>query len=700
MMSAICEWSSSNHRTSHALLVFISASALSVFCIRSYGYLLYPFYIVLYLWLVVYILLFSVLVHWQRNTAKPLLSSLQSMLPLFFGTVLVRLLFLGTDQVISLDPLWYLDFGKFMAMGSLPYLDFYFPYPPIFAYVIYPIALLFPSPDAFRILASILDGLIVIVLFKIVSHLADARWASVVAFAYAFLPLSIIESGWNGHFEPLANFFMLVAILLMMKKHYRLASVSAVLGAAVKIYPIFVLPVILLQAPKLRERAVSTVLAIAAGILSFAPVLILDALRSHSSLPAASSQGGSFSGIIGGVLEALLNVGSVYSYTGIFVVVFVCIGTIFIILSANGERRMPYTGDFRRGGFVLGAIFIATGLIAGVFPFTSMTNQFNWQFPWDIAMIRGLTTCIWGVVVVIIVYKTKAIYSSFHGHAPVLAVFLTAIVVLLSAFMRVVFFGWYLLWSLPLFLLVPRRYLAVMAVLGLVLLYPNYTDQYFTGLGFDETKSWEQPLNSLDAWQTSVYSGPSADVPNITFGVTVMNEFTRFWANLSSLSSQSMPANLTIIFHAHYRFEYDLGTIFRTKIRTSWDPTFGRMSEISLSFDGLDLSSQHTSGTIIPRSGLFTNLTETSWTYSFSSEMGSYTNGVVKNITLSMYPLTKGYYFYDVDAFYTLEGNIHHPLDFLIVPLLVALPLLSCVVLFREVEDYEKQTSISTQDGP
>ncbi|MEE9353523.1 MAG: hypothetical protein V3U94_03790, partial [Candidatus Thorarchaeota archaeon] len=172
-----------------ALLNILMAIAM-----RIVGSSMYPFFILIYVWIAVYAIFLSLILRRNRIAANPIIRKGVSLALLVVLTILVRLVFIGQTELISLDSVWYLDFGKFIQMDMMPYADFYFPYPPVFGYFIVVISNLAPSVDSFRILAALLDGAVLIVLWKIADRHAGPKWASFVALAYSLLPISIIES--------------------------------------------------------------------------------------------------------------------------------------------------------------------------------------------------------------------------------------------------------------------------------------------------------------------------------------------------------------------------------------------------------------------------------------------------------------------------------------------------------------------------
>ena len=95
-------------------------------------------------------------------------------------------------------------------------------------------------------------------------------------FAYALLPISIIESGWNAHFEPLANLLMLISLLLFLRKKHPASGAALGLGAATKVYPGLLFPIFLFQIKGWRNRIEYTVAAIVSALLTIIPFTLIS----------------------------------------------------------------------------------------------------------------------------------------------------------------------------------------------------------------------------------------------------------------------------------------------------------------------------------------------------------------------------------------------------------------------------------------
>ena len=227
--------------------LFVSLILLNVlmpFLMRLYGSQMYFFYFIVYTWIGLYALFLAALVRKHRLGNYRLIDTRAVLIVAAVLTVLTRFAFLGMSEQISLDALWYLDFGTFMKMGMVPYSGFYFPYPPAFAYVIMAVAFLLPSIDSFRVIMTIADTGVGLILYKLAQKFIGKHWGESTFLIYALLPIAVIESGWSGHFEAIVNLLMLAAIWFMLVKRPLLTGLFVGLAAATKIYPALLFPVL------------------------------------------------------------------------------------------------------------------------------------------------------------------------------------------------------------------------------------------------------------------------------------------------------------------------------------------------------------------------------------------------------------------------------------------------------------------------
>ena len=185
---------------------------------------------------------------------------------IIFFALLYRLLLVSTHPVLSSDMYRYIWDGRVQAHGINPYL--YAPgdealgnlrdqaiYPHMNRHAsptIYPAGaqMLFlalnrlgiKSISAFKGAVVLFDMGSVLVLITMLVSLGLARERVLV---YAWHPLVIFELAGSGHLEGFMVFFVLLSLLLLMRKRM-LASISSLaLAASLKLYPAIILPAVL-----------------------------------------------------------------------------------------------------------------------------------------------------------------------------------------------------------------------------------------------------------------------------------------------------------------------------------------------------------------------------------------------------------------------------------------------------------------------
>ncbi len=209
--------------------------------------------------------------------------SVYALYVILFFTLLFRLLLISTQPVLSSDIYRYIWDGRVQAHGINPY-----QYPPgdealgklrdeaIWPHMnrhrsptIYPAGaqMLFhalnrlgiESTSAFKGAVVLFDMGSVLVLMMILASLGLARERVLI---YAWHPLVIYELGCGGHLEGFMLFFVLLSLLLLVKKR-TFASISGLaLAASMKLYPAILLPAVL------REKKIR-------GCLLFSMIFVL-----------------------------------------------------------------------------------------------------------------------------------------------------------------------------------------------------------------------------------------------------------------------------------------------------------------------------------------------------------------------------------------------------------------------------------------
>ena len=679
---------------------FIIANLLMTVIIRILGSQMYPFFVAYYVWVPVYTCLIGALLYRERLKER---SQLEGGYPILFVVVLtiaVRLIFIGQTEIISLDPLWYLDFGKFMQMGLMPYSEFYYPYPPVFAYFIFIIVWLAPSVDSFRVLAALMDAGVVITIWSLARRLVGPSWSGIAAMMYALFPISVIESGWNGHFEPIANLFMLTSLWCLLEGRHRVSGMLLGLGAATKFYPLALFPLFIFYLKEGKQRLEFLLVTVVSIAITFVPLSIAGLITGNGTIPDGSSSFGSPLRLFSSLFSFLSNPNETVVILNMLVIGGVVVGTVLTVRQFLRGNAESYWHEYQWTSLVLGITLIFAGVGAGVYPLTQASRLVYWRYPVDIGIVRGLSAVAIGLMVV------REAYKSWKGPEPraisldSLLILVSATILLLLAMSRDVFYGWYILWSLPLFLLVRNKRLMLTVVLCLLLVYPSYTHDNFATLGFQEQRIWSDDFESVEGWVCLVnVSNSGLDPGQISAGVEGDGQSGRFWINTTSVDNVTLLRNVTASFTKAVSFVFEPTTEFATRITCSWDPTFGQVLDLSLTYEGTDSHGRPANGSIIPRSGLFTNLTHMLWRYAFWTESSDSGGGNVDNLTFTIYPAKIGEYWYIVDFLYTVYAGPLDPMYFLFTPILVAISLAAYIPLERESANWAAPAAKKTETG-
>ncbi len=667
--------------------VLVTLNVLMAVILRLIGSQMYGFFITVYMWAGLYALFLYSMLRWQRLRGVPLINTQTRLALIVLLTCAIRLPFLWLEEYISLDPLWYTDFGKFMMRGSIPYFEFYFPYPPVFAYLILLIAHISLTVDAFRVLAITLDAGVLLLLWSIARRLSGESHASIVACAYALLPVSVIESGWNGHFEPLANLFLLISIWAMLQQRGVLAGTSLGLAAATKVYPVLLFPMILVSLYSLREKIKFIVSMSGAAIATGLPIVLLYLSESGSSTGGESATRMNPSALINAMIGSLIRLTPETTLITILALSGIVAGAVIVARQPRERRSQQTYMTYQWVCMALGIVFIGCGLIAGVYPFLPPTRTVYWRYPGDIAIIRGVTTISLGIV--ILRRAAQRVISRARGEVACETLFMliAALSLLFALLMRDVFYGWYLLWSLPLFLLVRDRRLVLTAVLTLMLLYPSYTYDNFATLNIEGTRIWSDEFETVDGWSTRVlFNGQERPNSSVLATITTDGEIGRLSFNTTAVTNMTQLDETAIEFSRPVTIQLNAQTEFVGRLSADWNPTFGPYAYIELRLLGLYDNGTLFNSTVIFRSGSFTNLTFVRWFYSFALDLNADRTGTVTRILILVYPQRPVMGAYLVDCIYiTTSTNEIMPHYIVTIPSLIILTIIPYTLLKREL---------------
>lgn len=681
------------------ILMVVSAAAnlLLAVALSVFGNQMYPFFIILYVWIAVYVFFIATLIRRESTSENPLIRKEIHLICAVALTILIRSIFIGMTHHISLDALWYVDFGKFMQMGVIPYFGFYFPYPPVFAYFIYIIAGFFSGVEGFRLFAIMMDAAILVVLWKLVHQEVGPKWASTAAIAYAFLPISVIESGWNGHFEPLANLLLLLALWFLLQKKYYGSGVLLGLATATKIYPIVVFPILFAYIKGWKNRIVFTISTLVAGALTFAPLILISWIYSPAGT-GSSSLSNSAGGLFNSLFGFLFTLPFPADIITVGLVVAIVFGVIHLMRLISRNEPVMNAKLYQSVTIALGLILIAMGIVAGFYPLLPASRLVYWRFPIDVGLVRGITTICVGLLVIFNARRDWANRLKKQISLNSLLALIGATALLLIAMARMFFYGWYLLWSIPFFLLLRDRRLSYTVLLCLLLVYPNYTHDNFASLGFEETRQWQDEFVTMEGWTPHVnIKGDYVNASQVAAYVATDGVNGQFLFDTRNITEDAFLSNVTVSYTKTVEFSFDMTTEFVARIISSWDPPFGRYADLSFSFEGVDGNDEYINGSIITQTSIFTNLTYVLWRYAFMNADTPTYNGTITTLNVTIYPVRRVESSYQIDFLYTTYAGPLNPVYFLIIPSLIAIALIAFTILYLEFERERKLTIFQLQ---
>jgi len=196
---------------------------------------------------------------------------------LLLVSILVRLSFVSKPLQLSLDVEAYTTFGKLLLDNKSPFIGTNTSaYPPL-VYLFFSIACLVSKNIFFmKFLMILADSLISLLLYKLSKIYLEDNKAAAVSLIYAFNPVSLVEVGWNGHFDSLPSLLTLTSLYFLTKKKFFSSSVSLALASMLKWYPLFLLPLFIAPLRQEKRRFFEYLLVFTTVcIITFIPLLIL-----------------------------------------------------------------------------------------------------------------------------------------------------------------------------------------------------------------------------------------------------------------------------------------------------------------------------------------------------------------------------------------------------------------------------------------
>lgn len=210
---------------------------------------------------------------------------------LFFTFRLMMLMVYPYDYLtVYGDYQHYFNVAAMSDQGYLPFIHYWYEFPPIFPYL--NLAVYWLAGATYKNYV-VLMGLvllmaetgILLLLYHLADHLHGREKAIQLAWVYTalFVPLFF----WRGTFDSLTTFLMLLALYALLRQKSRLLALSLGMGVMVKYIPGVLLPTVW------RARGLKAMLGALAGVvvvgaLLFGPFLLISPEFSLASLQAQS----------------------------------------------------------------------------------------------------------------------------------------------------------------------------------------------------------------------------------------------------------------------------------------------------------------------------------------------------------------------------------------------------------------------------
>jgi 4-amino-4-deoxy-L-arabinose transferase-like glycosyltransferase len=150
--------------------------------------------------------------------------------------------------------------------GYLPYVDFYFAYPPLFLYALTAFSYLGPSWAA-SLPSVIAEALTAIPVFLIARRFVSERVAFLAGLVFILAPMNLYYADYLWLNPPLTTLFLLVSVYFLLEQRYDLSAVTLALSIGFKQTALLAVPVLLLfMWKKTSRKAASKYLLLVAAV--------------------------------------------------------------------------------------------------------------------------------------------------------------------------------------------------------------------------------------------------------------------------------------------------------------------------------------------------------------------------------------------------------------------------------------------------
>jgi hypothetical protein len=193
----------------------------------------------------------------------------------FVIAVAVRFIMLFQDAVITRDIEMFVSRGQMYLDGDVPYSEgFSVNKPPMYLYLASGLAATVgPWELGFRAIMGLTDALVALMLFMMARQHLSPRAGVMAGVLYGLNPISAVSVGISGHFDPVVVIFAMGGVWLALRGRRGWASLALGMGFALKLYPVVILPWVLLEERSWPRRVTYGLVFALPMLLSWVPIL-------------------------------------------------------------------------------------------------------------------------------------------------------------------------------------------------------------------------------------------------------------------------------------------------------------------------------------------------------------------------------------------------------------------------------------------
>lgn len=194
-----------------------------------------------------------------------------------FGVAIAwRYLMLFQEEILTNDIVSFIARGQAFLAGEAPYTEtFHVNKPPGYLYLAAGMgATVGPSLVATRSIMALVDTLVAVTVFWIGEDRFGRSFGLMAGLLYAINPISAVTIGISGHYDPWVVMFAMGGVWLMLRDRRVGAAFLLGVGFALKLYPIVLLPWVLLAERSWPKRVgLAAVFAIPMAV-AWVPILL------------------------------------------------------------------------------------------------------------------------------------------------------------------------------------------------------------------------------------------------------------------------------------------------------------------------------------------------------------------------------------------------------------------------------------------